>query len=385
VPSSINATFVYDGDGKRVAQTLNGVTTYFIGNYYEVTGSAVTKYYFAGAQRIAMRTNGALYYLLSDHLGSTSLTTDASGNVLSEMRYSAWGGVRYNSGITPTDYTYTGQYSDSYINLLWYGSRHYDPELGRFIQPDTIVPDPNNPQAWDRYSYTFNNPVRYTDPSGHDPAGNCYDKGYCKVDPDADIIRQDILFSEIFKGSGSNDTWTNSDWNYYHKYRDDLWAHPNKWINPDTEKGWDLFALHASRLASHYSADQKADFVKDFALVFGGVPYSNGVISGTVASRHGPAVYHGTFNSFLNEGNAGLDQQYLDIHPDSNQSHHYAGIFFTAYFYGIGSAQLGNLARDPANPGDIDLGNGAADDALTFSNATDLSIIGKLILFYENP
>jgi hypothetical protein len=53
--------------------------------------------------------------------------------------------------------------------LLWYGSRHYDPALGRFTSPDTIIPGANNPQAWDRYSYTFNNPVRYVDPDGHSP------------------------------------------------------------------------------------------------------------------------------------------------------------------------------------------------------------------------
>ncbi len=56
-------------DGNRVSQTINGVTTYFIGGIYEVTGSTVTKYYFAGSQRVAMRKGTALYYLLSDHLG----------------------------------------------------------------------------------------------------------------------------------------------------------------------------------------------------------------------------------------------------------------------------------------------------------------------------
>ncbi len=46
-------------------------------------------------------------------------------------------------------------------------TRYYDPTLGRFIQPDTIVPDPGDPQSLNRYSYAGNNPVRYTDPSGH--------------------------------------------------------------------------------------------------------------------------------------------------------------------------------------------------------------------------
>jgi len=64
-------------------------TTYFVGNYYEVTGTSVTKYYYAGGQRIAMRSNGTLNYLIGDHLGSTSLVTDASGNVVTSQRYKA--------------------------------------------------------------------------------------------------------------------------------------------------------------------------------------------------------------------------------------------------------------------------------------------------------
>jgi hypothetical protein len=39
--------------------------------------------------------------------------------------------------------------------------------LGRFISPDTIVPDPANPQSLNRYAYVGNNPLKYTDPSGH--------------------------------------------------------------------------------------------------------------------------------------------------------------------------------------------------------------------------
>jgi hypothetical protein len=66
--------------------------------------------------------------------------------------------------------------------LLWYGSRHYDPALGRFTSPDTIIPDPSNSQSWDRYAYTFNNPVLYVDPDGHAPCK----PGYRCVTPIAD-------------------------------------------------------------------------------------------------------------------------------------------------------------------------------------------------------
>ncbi len=60
-----------------------------------------------------------------------------------------------------------GQRYDAAVGLYDYRARWYAPALGRFIQPDTIVPNPGDPQALNRYSYAGNNPVRYTDPSGH--------------------------------------------------------------------------------------------------------------------------------------------------------------------------------------------------------------------------
>ncbi len=52
---------------------------------------------------------------------------------------------------------------------LWniHGARYYDPVLGRFITPDTIVQAPYDPQSLNRYAYCRNNPVKYVDPTGH--------------------------------------------------------------------------------------------------------------------------------------------------------------------------------------------------------------------------
>ncbi len=52
---------------------------------------------------------------------------------------------------------------------MYYGARYYLPGLRRFILADTIVPEAANPQAFNHYAYTLNNPVRYSDPSGHRP------------------------------------------------------------------------------------------------------------------------------------------------------------------------------------------------------------------------
>jgi RHS repeat-associated protein len=89
------------------------------------------------------------------------------GRGVAELRYKAWGENRYTYGSTPTTYKFTGQRLDDSTGLYFYQSRYYDPALGRFIAPDTIVPEPGNPQALNRYAYVTNNPLKYTDPSGH--------------------------------------------------------------------------------------------------------------------------------------------------------------------------------------------------------------------------
>gem|GEM_PF-1646566 len=167
---AVVAAFTYDGDGQRVKSVVGATTTAFVGSYFEWTGSTSTmvKYYYAGSTRLAMRVGAnAPSYLLGDYLGSTSITADGAGNKIAEVRYLPFGGQRYASGTTPTAYRFTGQREESSINLYWYNSRWYDPALGRWIQPDTIIPLGQGVQAFDRYAYVNNSPVVYNDPSGH--------------------------------------------------------------------------------------------------------------------------------------------------------------------------------------------------------------------------
>ena len=228
---SLTASFVYDGDGRRVKSTINGVTATFVGTHYEVTGSTVTKYYFAGAQRVAVRTGSTLQYLLGDHLGSTSLVTSDTGALVMETRYcvaSLWDKpcpLRSTSGVLrkgevrfatakktlPTRYTYTGQYSyitDDATDLgsagfgpMFYNARWYDPTLGRFAQADSILP--SGIQGWDRYAYVNNSPIRYTDPSGHSVCGgNWYAQQHAIFCGDFDM-EMGITFS-----AGSAGQWS---------------------------------------------------------------------------------------------------------------------------------------------------------------------------------
>jgi len=119
-----------------------------------------------------------------DHLGSTAYTVNGTTKT-GETRYYPWGKDRFASGQTLTSYKFTGQREEAGLGLYYYGARWYDPALGRFIQPDTIVPNPGDAQAFDRYAYVLNNPLKYNDPSGHcvniftDPDDVDYDNGDC--------------------------------------------------------------------------------------------------------------------------------------------------------------------------------------------------------------
>jgi RHS repeat-associated protein len=186
VKLSMQWDFAYDGDGVRtvtlttpydaegVPQTAS-LTSYYFGGAYETrSDGSIFKYYTFGGQSIVNEKSAAtnnewkLSYLLTDHLGSVVAVTNGTGALISKQRYLPFGGERTNIGtISQTDYGYTGQREIDKVGLIDYKARFYSSYITQFSQPDSIVPDLYNPQAFNRYSYVLNNPVRYNDPTGH--------------------------------------------------------------------------------------------------------------------------------------------------------------------------------------------------------------------------
>ncbi len=167
----------YDGDGVRRKRLDSNGTIHYLGHYERNVGNGsdttevVTKYYYAtlGAMMrlIAFRRGGTLHWAGTDHLGGTIRVLDSSFAAVDGMRYEPYGEDRDSGDSLNTDRKFTGQTEDESIGLYWYQSRAYDPEIGRFVSPDVVVPEPGNPQALNRYSYVYNNPLKYVDPSGH--------------------------------------------------------------------------------------------------------------------------------------------------------------------------------------------------------------------------
>jgi RHS repeat-associated protein len=172
-PDGTKTEFQYDFEGTRVRKTVtpasgSAVTTYFIGNVFEKTGSETIAYIHAGSQRIAMVRNGTeTRYFHGDHLGSTHLMTNDQATVIRTTKYTPFGGTYETSGTADNAHKFTGQILDGETGLYFYNARFYDPALGRFITPDIIVQAPYDPQTLNRYTYVRNNPIKYTDPSGY--------------------------------------------------------------------------------------------------------------------------------------------------------------------------------------------------------------------------
>ena len=137
-------------------------------------------YYLAG-QLIAVRVKtvgqtGAFYYFYTDRQGSVHALRQADGTWVNGnyARYDAYGGYRttpaatVNPGISDRGYTgHRMNNTGNDLGLIYMNARYYMPEVGRFISADTIVPEPANPQTYNRYSYALNSPVNFTDPTGH--------------------------------------------------------------------------------------------------------------------------------------------------------------------------------------------------------------------------
>ncbi len=173
-PSSPTTTdsFLYDGEGNRVEQVAQqsgvGTTdTVYVGGLEEVTTTtptggqpttSTTAYYGS----IALSVNGALSFLVSDHLGSAEEALDSGGHVTASRLYTPYGGSRYTSGTFPTEYGFTGYRADSATGLDYANARYYDPTAGQFISADTTLQGGLN-----RYAYVGGSPETRIDPSGH--------------------------------------------------------------------------------------------------------------------------------------------------------------------------------------------------------------------------
>ena len=165
------------GNTKLKESNVSKKTVIFAGNYERITkNDTITHlYYITGGGIYVKQTKGSvtlkdgMYYTHTDHLGSLAIITDATGAIKQRTTFDAWGKRTFTTK-DPTlvfDRGFTGHEHLDEFELINMNARLYDPVLGRMLSPDNYVQNPLYSQNYNRYSYTINNPLKYTDPSGN--------------------------------------------------------------------------------------------------------------------------------------------------------------------------------------------------------------------------
>jgi RHS repeat-associated protein len=168
------AIYAYDHQNRRYKKTIgNNVTHYVwegnqvIAEYNGSTGTMMVQYGYAGSRMVANTANGTTQYFLSDRLSNRLALSDV-GVVVGRQAHLPFGEDFAENG-TQEKHHFTNYESDSESSTDYAVNRQYSPSIGRFNRPD---PERNNhgqaaiPKTWNRYAYTLNNPVNFTDPSG---------------------------------------------------------------------------------------------------------------------------------------------------------------------------------------------------------------------------
>jgi len=187
--------YVYDADGQRARRITGGQETWHI---YGIGGELLAEYAASGAPSAPQKEYGyrngqllvvwdgseigdrQLQWLVQDHLGSTRMVVDRSGSLGGIRRHdfapfgeemSAGVGIRSSSigySLDTVNQKFGSKRRDTETGFDFFGARYYASIQGRFtsVDPSQVSIDIGNPQSWNRYSYTLNNPLAYIDHNG---------------------------------------------------------------------------------------------------------------------------------------------------------------------------------------------------------------------------
>jgi RHS repeat-associated protein len=201
--SAAGVTYSYDGDGKRVAKSNGKLYWYPSASLgaggmssdplfeTDAAGAVSDEFIFFAGKRTARKKSpsGEINYYFADHLGSSRVVTSAAGAILDDSDFYPFGKEVPFASATDNSYLFTGKERDAESGLDFFIARYYSSQYGRFLSPDEFTGGPvdafssndpappatlpyaniTNPQSLNKYTYTWNNPLRYTDPNGHCP------------------------------------------------------------------------------------------------------------------------------------------------------------------------------------------------------------------------
>ncbi len=177
-------SLAYDAFQNRVLKRYpNGDFKVTIAGLYELrvqSGQPTEVFYIPAAERVVAQVERAgpidrVTYMHDDSLSSLESITDESGDLVEHRKYEPYGELRDPSDVrvapssinTSVTRGYTDHEHDFESQLINMGGRLYDPTLAHFLTADPVVKVPTSSKSLNRYSYVFDNPLRFTDPTGY--------------------------------------------------------------------------------------------------------------------------------------------------------------------------------------------------------------------------
>lgn len=174
LPDTRVVDYVVDAQGRRIGRKVDGTMTHgwlYAGQLQIVaeldgTGATVSRFVYGSRTNVPdyMIKAGAIFRIISDHLGSPRMVVNASsGALIQSITYDEFGNVLSdtNPGFQP--FGFAGGLYDRETGLVRFGVRDYDPNMGRWTTKEPLGFSGGNPNL---YVYVGNDPVNWVDPSG---------------------------------------------------------------------------------------------------------------------------------------------------------------------------------------------------------------------------
>jgi RHS repeat-associated protein len=171
------AEYTFNGAGQRIKKVAGGTTKIF---HYDPWGHLIAEtnqsgqmraeYIYLGDQLLAMIKPGeAAYYFHNDHLGTPQVLTDGNGNIAWKAAYTPFGEAVVSIATVENPFRFPGQYYDQETGLHYNYFRYYNPQTGRYIDPDPIGLE----GGINLFAYVANNPLNKIDPLGLAETSGC--------------------------------------------------------------------------------------------------------------------------------------------------------------------------------------------------------------------
>jgi RHS repeat-associated protein len=173
LPDGTLIEYIHDPLGRRIAKKVNGsiVEKYLwqgltrLLAVYDGADNLLMRFEYAGLRMpVALTYGGVTYYLAYDQVGALRVVADSSGNVAKLIDYDSFGNIISDSNPAfEVPFGFAGGLYDPDTELVRFGYRDYDPDIGRWTAKDPILFAGGDT---DLYGYVLNDPINYTDPLG---------------------------------------------------------------------------------------------------------------------------------------------------------------------------------------------------------------------------